>query len=213
MERESVITVSLIDEEQLSEVRALVADRYKDLAPDLNQEKTEKKLYGREYPHTFTIGAFKDGRLVGTTQLITAGTPEESNLPAIDAMLWMNNANQWPHSHCHIPETAIGEIGRFALAREIPKEEYPIITCELFKAATLQAREMGVEILYAIMPGYMEKVLNQAKVNIRSVREATLKKTEEATQLFTDFKIYWELNNPRLFEFIDYRNGHERTEE
>lgn len=127
------------------------------------------------------------------------------DLPRIDAMALIT-LPEWPHRQMGISDYEIGEFGRFAIDEyfrtpTMQEQGVPIrITAMLYQEAQKVAELRGIKYMYAIMPSYVNRLVQRAGIRTQPIEGAEVKKTTDNLKLFLKFDRYWNLN-PQLYRF------------
>ncbi|MBI2074524.1 MAG: ThiF family adenylyltransferase [Candidatus Levybacteria bacterium] len=203
----------------------LVAQGYRNLAnPPLDLNEVCKDLvldgYNSEGRSATIITLTKnpctgEESISGTVRVVFGAEQRNPGDPEpIDAMHLLSTLN-WPHEEQGLSVAQIAELGRFAIPSEFRIDAMlkngvdTAITRMLFDEAVRVARARGIEMLYAIMPGYVKRITQRADINSVEIGGVTLRDTPSANEIFNRYNVYWHRGGPKLYLFSDFplRNG------
>ncbi len=137
--------------------------------------------------------------VTGTVRLVLGGSSQEG-MPSLDALNFYQVSN-WQESLGELSESQVGELGRFSVAEDFrynPVREF--LTGLLFQEAARTANGLGVQRLYAIMPGYVVRTTRDAGIGSVEVAGAFLTKSEEYQRLASLYPRYWK-KEPKFYQF------------
>jgi len=198
--REVAIQYSRLSSQELTEEAVyldLCEDGYDNSGNSITVATLTRDFYGRDI-------------LSGTVRLVKGTDRDTKELPSLDAMN-LFNVSEWPHRVENIPDSKVGELGRFVINSSFRTEVMDgvgipnIITRELyFKTLSLGREQVGIARLYAIMPDYVVNRVVNAGINVREITNASLRTDEHALEIYDKYDIYWKRMKPKLYEFLTY---------
>lgn len=188
----------------LNAARLLVAEGYRPLStPLLTPQEVYEDLCrdGYDAPGRsstlVTLNPQDQTQVTGTLRYVPAGDGKDG-LPIIETMGLMDV--DWPHRAKGIPDSLIGELGRFTVNKAY-RESKVEINRVLVKSAMSKAQEQGVRTLYAVMPGFVNQITTSAGLPFVLVENARLKEEEPgAKKLFDRYSRYWRGARPQLYQ-------------
>ena len=197
----------------IQQAHALIVARYQELAAEGidASELVKTDPYERLGATVFFVALDSNFTVIGTLRLIRGvAVPNSEDVPPIDAMRWMSENVPWPHrcwpyrgKRVVLPPENLGEVGRFAIRRAVPREEKVRITRELFLAAWQEAKASSIGLVYAVMPERVARLASAANLLTTKV-EGVIPRWNDphASQLFARYPKYWNPENPPSLYFI-----------
>ena len=144
--------------------------------------------------------------LVGTLRLVFGKDDNSADgcLPALDAMNFIDFTAKWPHQAVGIPDSKVGELGRYTIVdtdNNFSAQDKTKITGALIKKALNIASLRGLEYIYAIMPNSVSRIVNNAGIKTECFNDIRFRKNNPCVKhVFERFPLYWK-NSPRLYRF------------
>jgi hypothetical protein len=205
----------------MSDAQRMVAAAYHALAPldrEIPQDRVHQMICCDPYQkqaRAHTLATLSDdtdegrARISGVVRVVFGRSKASDHLMPIDAMNFVVPLNCWPHDLGGLGNPMIAELGRFVIDREFRTPEMRSagvpqhITRSLVEGALRVIRPLGVDFLYAIMPGYASRLLIQAGIKLEELPCRLRTEDEAACRTFDDFAIYWRRSSPRLYRFLE----------
>jgi hypothetical protein len=144
-------------------------------------------------------------KISGTLRLVWGKKDENfPDVPAIDAMNFVEPIQDWPHKQNGWADDEIGEIGRFFIPeryRTLAMRRSGVamwLSRQLFEAAAELAWSQRVKVLYSVMPPYVARLF--PGIPFEEVESGLKTSDPSAAAVFEQFNLYWQRSGPKLYQ-------------
>jgi hypothetical protein len=205
----------------MERARWLTAESYVALAdPKLGLRaedvfETVSKDFYEEHGFARTVAALTTDPETGITEItglvrvVIGARAGEKDIYPIDAMNFVQPLHGWPHEQNGLQGCQVAELGRFLIIGECRTPEMrragvpASLTRRLYEGGVEIMRSNHAQILYAIMPAYVARLISQAGIRIREIESRLKTEDPFAARIFDEFSLYWHRSSPKLYEWLD----------